>query len=235
LVDQGHRISAIASLNEDQLKNLVESISGKPAVDLNPLVQSLRALDSNELDRQLRQHFALMGPLDFTQQIGLPLLHRIGELWEHGSICVASEHLLSTTLRSLMGGSLLTRSTNRHRPTILFATLPKENHEFGLLFAAMMAEAAGAHPLYLGTNLPVEEILSAVQTANAAALAISMVRPSKTHIEKDIPTIASSLPKGTLFLTGGPGSADLPPTDRVERIQDMAQLYHRIQILVHGR
>jgi DNA-binding transcriptional MerR regulator/methylmalonyl-CoA mutase cobalamin-binding subunit len=235
LVDQGHRISAIASLNEEQLKKLIDNISGTPTIDLRPLVKSLRALDSNELDRQLRQHFALLGPLDFTQQVGLPLLHRIGELWENGSICVASEHLLSSTLRSLMSGSLLTRSTNRHRPTILFATLPQENHEFGLLFAAMMSEAAGAHPLYLGTNLPVDEILSAVHTSKAAALAISMVRPSPSHIEEDIPTLAASLPKDTLFFTGGPGSADLPETRGVERIEDMAQLYHRIQILVHGR
>ena len=71
LVDQGHRISAIASLDENQLKNLVESISDKPAVNLTPMVRSLRDLDSNELDRQLRQHFALLGPLGAGSALGV--------------------------------------------------------------------------------------------------------------------------------------------------------------------
>ena len=63
LVDQGHRISAIASLDEAQLKRLVDTLPGRKSIALEPMIQSIRLLDSNDLDRQLRQHFAMLEEL----------------------------------------------------------------------------------------------------------------------------------------------------------------------------
>ena len=46
-------------------------------------------------------------------------------------------------------------------PRIVFATPAGERHELGLLMAALTALGASGHPLYLGAELPVEDLLAA--------------------------------------------------------------------------
>ena len=79
------------------------------------------------------------------------------------------EHLASGILRSLLGSALQPTAVSALGPRIVFATPTGEKHELGLLMAALTALGAGADPVYLGAELPNEDILAAARDSNAAA------------------------------------------------------------------
>jgi cobalamin-dependent methionine synthase I len=96
------------------------------------------------------------------------------------------------------------------RPVIL-ATLPNEIHGLGLQIAALEIAIAGRSVRVLGPQLPPQEIVSAAETLNAAAVGLSMsVFASADETVRDLGIIREALPPSIEVWVGGAGSADLP-------------------------
>ena len=92
--------------------------------------------------------------------VAVPLVHRAGTLWAEGKLPIAAEHLLTATLRNLLGG-LIQRGAQAGRP-LLLTTPAGERHEIGLLLVALLALDAGVNVVNLGVDLPAAEPLTSL-------------------------------------------------------------------------
>jgi cobalamin-dependent methionine synthase I len=88
---------------------------------------------------------------------------------------------VSSSVRKHVAMMLDTYDRCAHRPAMVFATLPGERHEIGLLMSAMICASQGYKVHYLGTDLPPEEIAQFAREVGAIAVAISVVLLESTE------------------------------------------------------
>src|SRR5690606_18914361 len=115
-----------------------------------------------------------------VSRVVMPLLREVGLRWADGRLAIAQERLVSSLLRARLL-SILNQHPREQRPRVLFATLPGEPHELGLLGAALLAYEAAAPVLYLGTELPAEELVRVATRLDAGAVAVSSVDPGQAR------------------------------------------------------
>jgi DNA-binding transcriptional MerR regulator/methylmalonyl-CoA mutase cobalamin-binding subunit len=228
LVDHGYRIGKIAGLSSAELGTELENQDTPRHPALDSLLQMVIQMNAEELDRSLRFQLSALGPIAFAEEIGLPLLEEVGSRWRAGDLNTATEHLLSNSLRTLMGLRLSPTTYAAPRPTMVFATPSGERHEFGLLFAALVATSAGARVVYLGSDMPNDDLVASVATARAQALAISLVTLSHERCDAIVRDLRTNLPAGIPLIVGGPRSAQIPALPLVHPISRLDHLVQRI-------
>jgi methylmalonyl-CoA mutase cobalamin-binding subunit len=89
-------------------------------------------------------------------------------------------------------------------PSLVVATLPGQTHELGAMLVATAASSHGWRVLYLGTNLPADDIALGANYTGASAVALSFVYPSDDPaVAGALRQLRSSLPAGTAIIAGG--------------------------------
>jgi methanogenic corrinoid protein MtbC1 len=141
------------------------------------------------------------------------------------------KHLATGVLRSMLGSALAPTAASRFGPTIVFATPTGERHELGLQSAALTALGAGANPVYLGAELPVEDLLGAVVETGAAVLALSLVAIPTTMAHQMIEAIRGGLGDKVRLWIGGPVAHEVEASKGVELIGTLEELERRIILL----
>jgi len=229
--DAGHRIGAVAALSNPELARLGSAGDDAPRQRLDEILRALDALDGAEAHRLLALQLSTLGAVAFSREIACPLAREIGERWVSKRMRVASEHLATSVLRSLLGSALQPGATALRGPRIVFATLPGERHELGLLMAALSATGAAANPVYLGPDVPVDDLLHAVSRSAAAALALSIVTAPARDVAAPLAALRAGLPAHVHLWVGGAGARGLELPARVEHVEDLEQLEQRAGLL----
>lgn len=231
-VDAGHRIGQIARLDLAELRDRAGAAKGPPGGRMEQILAALDRLDGVEAQRLLSLQLAALGPVRFARELVSPLVREIGDRWAGESMAVASEHLATGLVRSMLGSALQPTPVSLLGPRVLFATPTGERHELGLLMAALTAVASGANALYLGPDLPVDELLGAVDRSGAAAVALSLVLAANPQAEQAVRALAGGLPRGSHLWLGGAGAAGLEPLPGIEHIPTLEELEQRVLLLV---
>ena len=176
---RGHAIGTIAGLSDDDLKKLIaagdgapDGRSGPPVADLEGLTSALDRYDLASVEAFLNRHAVVLPPRELIFSVVLPLLRELGERWQAGTLRPSHEHLVSAIVRSVLGGLLRATARPHASPRVIFATLPGERHELGLLCAALLAAAAGFGVIYLGPDLPAGDIAHAADHTGARVVVL---------------------------------------------------------------
>lgn len=232
-VDAGHRIGQVAALDAEALRQRAAIPEIRPDDQLEPILAALDQLDDTTSLRLLSLQLSALGPARFAREIALPLLEAIGEHWASGRMGIAPEHLASGMLRSLLGSALQPTASSLLGPRIVFATPSGERHELGLLMAALTALGAGGNPLYLGLELPVEDLLAAAESAGARAVAISLVTSPPAQALRTVRALRAGLSPEVRLWLGGSGARELAIPSGVEQIVTLEDLEQRVLLLRH--
>lgn len=117
-------------------------------------------------------------------------LKKVGTLWESGELDVWKEHFISEVTLDIMR-DIKAREKRKMTPakSIVGFTSGAETHSIGLKMVLDMLEIEGFHTLYLGSNVPVQSILNAIEASEAYLVAISVTMPY--HIEAAKNTITA--------------------------------------------
>jgi hypothetical protein len=230
-VDAGNRISLVARLELAELKRIAAGAEGRPAGHPDEILAALDRFDGGGVQRLLSMQLSALGAARFAREIAVPLVREIGERWANGQMRVAQEHLATGVLRSLLGSALAPTAASILGPTIVFATPTGERHELGLLMAALTALGAGANPVYLGVELPVEDLLSAVEGTGAVVLALSLVTVLTTQAIRTVSALRGGLPGAVHLWLGGAGASDIELPKAVEHIGSLEDLEQRVLLL----
>jgi DNA-binding transcriptional MerR regulator len=207
LTDRGHPIRQLAALDDAALERLLEDSRQAAYGGIEDL--HLRLLDAiadyqvDLFDRELSVAIASLPLSVLIARVVNPLLHEVGVRWADGRLAVAQERLISSLLRARLL-SVLNQHPRERRPRVLFATLPGERHELGLLGAALHAYDAGLPVLYLGTELPAEELARVAVRLAAAAVAVSSIYPAHARdTVAELRRLDAALPAGVPVWLGG--------------------------------
>jgi methanogenic corrinoid protein MtbC1 len=120
------------------------------------------AYDEQRAEQAAAQAFALYPPETVCLELLQRALAEVGDLWQQGTATVQQEHLASElAIRQLE--SLLMAAPPATRPgQILAVCPPQEYHTFGLLLLTLLLRRRGWAVVYLGANVPAEQLVATV-------------------------------------------------------------------------
>lgn len=208
LCNRGYRISQVAKLSEQELANAVISCDDESrnyCQQVNGLLAAMLEMNELQLTQLLNQAIQQSGFEQAILHVAYPFLQRIGVMWQTGTVNPAQEHLVTNLLRQKLLASTDALSPVQPataRRWVLF--LPEgEMHELALLFMNYILRARGHHVLYLGQNLPVQELQSVCQAYQPyAALTVLTAVPERDEVQDFVNELSRICPDITLFLYG---------------------------------
>jgi len=218
-VENGHSIGRLAGLTDAELRHL--AVSGREAaasaevtparrnsIDTTALVAALQTYDATAIDQQVARLATVLPPLELLRDVLMPLMAQVGDDWHRKKARVAHEHLMSATMRNILGSFLRLYARPEASTRLLFATLAGERHEMGTLGAAMLAASSGLGVAYLGPDLPARDIVDTVSAAGAQVLVLGLtVTSAEKTRERDLRTIVRDLPAEVELWAGGRGAS----------------------------
>lgn len=238
-VEEGHPISEVAGLADQALvERFAEpQPSAAPAARVGELpiedvLAAARELDVDRIDRLLARTLAALGARSFACDVALPLLRRVGEEWEAGSLSPSEEHAASATLRSLLGDTLRREAQHATGPRILFSTPAGELHELGALIAATYALGLDARSVFLGPSLPSEDLVRAATRLDARAVALGTAAVDPAQARAEIGRLRNELPGDIGLWVGGCGAnavSDLAGIETIARLEELESHVRSVQ------
>lgn len=158
----GFKISHIDKMRDEELREKIMSLSGPEALQeriINDLIQSMIDLDMDKLEETLDRYINTKGVERAITQIIFPFLEKIGVLWLTNHINPAQEHLVTNIIRQkLIVGIEQVRSSLKVDKSVLLFLPEGEHHEIGLLFVCYLLRSRGVHVIYLGANVPLNDV-----------------------------------------------------------------------------
>ena len=234
LTDRGHAIGRIASLPIAELARLDEETGGAEegtassdgegsrvneaeqtrarsvGESIAAVLRATRRLDAVELQAVLEQAAVTLGVPVFIDEVVAPALVRVGHGWAEGSVSVAQEHMATAVFRRVLGWLFQVYEVRGTAPRLVVATPPTQVHEFGALMVAISAAADGWAVTYLGPDLPVADLVSAVEQTGARAVAVSAVYvPEGTDLLAALREMRAGLPERVPLLVGGAATLEI--------------------------
>jgi len=220
VTEQGRRISAIADLSTEELKDIAgasPSLSNltRPLADSdldiekskNEAVSAIIELDPIKFERILEHAFVSLGSVGFMMNFISPLMDQVGNLWRSGAVRTCQEHFSSAHVRSFLGRYMLEANSDPKGPRIIIATLPGQMHELGATMSAVVAAQGGWNVIYLGACVPLEEILFTADCKEAKAVGISLGYPiDDPKIPMMLEQLGADAPEMCRILVGGSGT-----------------------------
>jgi DNA-binding transcriptional MerR regulator/methylmalonyl-CoA mutase cobalamin-binding subunit len=172
-----------------------------------------------------------LGPLPparRSEDVLLPVMREIGDLWEEGSAVVAQEHFASAFVREKLAALIAELDSGvAPGPEGVCAGAPGELHEFGLMACALQLAAAGWRVLYLGANVPLDETARVVRERRPALLCTSLVvARAGCECAGLVQELRGMAPRETAVVVGGAGLApDTRPIPGVRFAQRVAEMF----------
>ncbi len=224
--DQGFSISHVIKYSNAE----IESLIGTPGLDNTPenqvtelstadkidsqvngysryidsFFESLEIMDIQELESILIRASTEFGTVAFVEHVAAPIMDRIGQQWINGELRVSHEHVASHAIKTFLSNLLVLDKPVPGAPVIVFATPSDQWHDLGAIMAAITAVSEGWNPVYLGANLPADEIAGAAINKNALAVGISIVYPpNNPFVVAELRNLRRFLPNNISIITGG--------------------------------
>lgn len=238
--ERGHPISRVAGLSDAALGGLLDEASVRRAratsdAFVERILEAARQFRSAECEQVLTLAIAMLPPAQLVNEVLRPLLREVGERWHRGEFAISQERLVSTLLQRHIGLMLDAYDRNSRRPPIVFATLPGERHELGLLASAMLCASRGFKVHYLGPDLPQAEIARFARELGAAVVALSVVlRETLAQVPAHLAELVAKLPDHTVVWLGGTTALDLPRDSLPPRcavLADYVEFEQRLEML----
>ena len=202
------KISKIAKMSHDEITEKVLNIAEKNLRfpdQINSLTLATVDMDEDRFEKILNNNIAKYGFEQTMLKVVYPFLAKIGMLWQTGSIMPAQEHFISNLIRQKMlvaiDGHIVSNKDSKGK-WLLF--LPAgELHELSLLFASFLLRSRKYKVIYLGQNLPKEDLIEVKRLQNPDfVLTLSTTYPKRSEVQFFIDYVADLFNSATFFVGG---------------------------------
>jgi MerR family transcriptional regulator, light-induced transcriptional regulator len=219
LLSFGHKISKIAALSEEEICRQIEldsmdsGTSHANAGYINDLIACMMAYDEPGFEKVFSAAVLRMGLYDTMLHVVYPFLHKTGVLWSINKTVPVQEHFASCIIRRKLMAAIdgVLPPQKKSKSFMLFLP-PGEWHEIGLLFADYIIRSNGYQTIYLGQNVPFENVAEIVDTLSVSYLLTFFVasRPANeiANLIKDYALLGGN---AKLIVAGSP---DLLPPEK---------------------
>ncbi|RKG89503.1 MerR family transcriptional regulator [Corallococcus terminator] len=170
------------------------------------VMAAAEAYDQPRVSRILDQVLSALPPLRAFEDVLVPVQREVGERWHAGTLSVAQEHLVTQVVRERLV-SLLHGAPEGGRKHAVLACFPEEEHELGLLGAALRLRYAGVRVTLLGQRVPAEGLGETVARARPDVVGLSAVTNRGATVFEDVlRRLREALPKELPVWVGGPAA-----------------------------
>ena len=216
--ESGHSISSISDLNIDELQQLIpdqgEYSMRKFSTEEKDEIQSdyhfqecfraIEEFDANRLEESLMRASMELSQPKLIKSLIIPLLNTIGDHWKNGSLRVMHEHLATAVLKPFLHNLRISYRPSDNAPSIIISTPRGQIHELGALIIGLVAASQGWKVIYLGPNLPAEEIASATTSKESRHIVLSIVYPANDpYLTQELTKLRALLDKDVKIIIGG--------------------------------
>lgn len=248
---KGHSIGGVANLSSNDLKNLLatnknsregfnERTPETSSIEvvgnvLSDCIEAIKNYNGKKLESILLNVLTKLTQPKLIEEVIIPLLYKVGDLWQSGELRVANEHLGSSVIRGFLFNILESYSESDSAPIVVSATPRGQDHELGAMIVGVVAASVGWKVVYLGPNLPVEEIAAVADSLDAKVVALSIVYPNDDpQLKKDLTKLKRMLPDNISLIVGGrAASGYLDVLDEINAIvaKDTKQFRIELEII----
>lgn len=112
---------------------------------------------------------------DLYEELLKRALYEVGELWEFNKISVATEHLASAIVESILN-QLYPQIIENEKidKMVITSCVENEFHQIGIKMISDVFEMNGWDALFLGSNLPTSELMDFIRLKKPDLLALSL-------------------------------------------------------------
>ena len=212
LHNYGYKISTISKYPPEKIPVLVREIISEKSVKSHAINAFKMAMINFDQSLFINTYNNLLSEKSFREifnEIFIPLLNEIGLLWQTDTIKPAHEHFISNLiLQKLVINTekvQILEPEKKDKVFVLFLPL-NEIHELGLMYLNYEISLNGYKSIYLGANIPFEDLKDIAQIFNDIVFVSYMtVSPEKEDVEDYILRIKKEIIKETsseLWLLG---------------------------------
>ena len=209
LIENGYKVSSLCLMSDHDLYSKVSNlniseISESTEYFVSQLIAAGISYDTNYFEIIFSDCVLKFGMKDAYMKVIHPMMERIGLMWATDSLPTAHEHFISNIVRQKL--LVVLDSIEAPDPAseswLLF--LPEnEFHEIGLVYAHLLIRLSGKKVFYLGSNLPVESVISAIQTIKPRNILMFLVHYDlPEQIQKDLDSLIAEFSGNKIYLAG---------------------------------
>lgn len=191
----GYKISKIAKLNDQEIKDLVHKIASEQSIEhhyINQVKLCMMNFDKikfYEIYDELSKQYSFK---DIFFNIFVPLLDEIGLLWQTDTITPAHEHFIVELIKQKIlihtekeKINLLSSNESDYKTLCVLFLPDNEVHELGLLYAYLELTTNKNHTIYLGQSVPIDALHHLLKYYKDITFLTSFtVSPEKENLDK---------------------------------------------------
>ncbi|MDH5675800.1 MAG: MerR family transcriptional regulator [Myxococcales bacterium] len=217
VLELGHRPSTAVGADTETLRAILSQAGAEPerteppqptpqAAPLASWFGHVERYEGRALLRELQSCYGALGARAFIRRRAAPFLTELGERWARGELGVRHEHFASERLREFLASQWRPLSDAAVGPTYVLATPAGEQHVLGLHLAALTVAVGGARVVFLGADVPAEDIARAAHDHSAEGALLSAAQGTDPQrLREEVATLGGLLPEATALGLGGRG------------------------------
>jgi MerR family transcriptional regulator, light-induced transcriptional regulator len=183
------------------------------AEHIEVILQAAESLDAPRVSDELDFAFSIHSFDDLVDQWLAPVLTAVGQAWQSGRLSVAGEHFLTAGIERRLAAHFEEAGTARGTgPRVVIGTPRGARHSLGSFAFATCLRRSGCQVTYLGSDVPPDAWLHAVQSTQVDAVCISVPTPDDALAASEtVALITRKHPRVTVYF-GGSGRAEVTAT-----------------------
>lgn len=195
LYENGVKISKIAELSQEETKSKITELyeqNHSCGMDAHLLLQSTISLKCHDFDRVLTDIIKVKGLEQAYRNCLSPFIKSIESLLKVGKITTVQKNFVYNLIRQkIISETNYLPIRDEHGFDAILFTPEGQSQEFCLLFYNFMLQKHNYKTLYLGVNLPTEELKKAIEETNPKRIVITMTDDhGQENYSKTITTLA---------------------------------------------
>lgn len=237
LNDNGYKISKIASMDEETLRDEVMKLSERSFAyndQIHALTLSMIEMDEERFEKILNSNIKKLGFEQTMMNIIYPFMGKIGVLWQTGAINPGQEHFISNLVRQKLIVAIDGQTTKSSGKKFVLFLPDSELHEISLLFAYYLIKSKGHKVLYLGQSTPKEDLNFVCQAHQPDyILTVLTTAPILEEVESYVNSLADRFTNSKILVTGHQVLSQefsfSPNVQQLNYIRDIHSLLEEIQ------
>lgn len=170
------------------------------------LLAALLATDRAQAEAVLAEAFSQYAFETVALEVVEPLLATVGEWWQAGRLGVADEHYATQFVLHRLFSLLKAYDRPRGHGLVVTACGPGEWHEVGIVIVSLFLLRRGYRVLYLGPNLPLDQLGDHLARLGPDLVCLSATRPETARaLIRDARRLVYADGQGPLIAVGGQG------------------------------
>ena len=211
LIQNGWKISKASKLSHDDINNEIqkliesaESLGNSDKVIVNQIIESGISLSEKAFEKAFSSALIKYGIRDSYLKVIYPALVKIGLMWNKDDIVPVQEHFITNLLKQKLFSAIDALPYQEVEKSTWLLFLPEgEHHELGLLMANYILKEKGSKVIYLGANVPLQDLQNAISQNNVDNLLMfAVARQTLASIDSLIIDLNSALNDCQLWIAG---------------------------------